>query len=559
MIPTVLGFNLGATASGKRLRDGGACLIAAGRIHAVAEERISRRKHAGGASRAIPYVTGIATFRGIDLVTVSSCCENVPDVRRFSAPASIVMSVDHHLAHAYSAFWPSSFDSAIVVVMDCGGNTNGGESRDWWRWRRQQATYYLGSHSQIDEIGSDFSEPYAVGFGELFRAATHYLGWGSSARAGNTMALAALGEPPDAQPVYGITNGRLVSELRLDPYQPIKLVGALLKSRGLESRPRETGTPLDDTHVHVASFIQESFYRALRWRIAELVSLTGERNVCFAGGVSLNCVAIGRLLREGVVDAVYVQPAAGDTGQCLGAAYAGLHRSGGMRSDVERFTPFLGRSYLSNDVDSALEVIGLSSASLDITEGWDSARRAAAQLIAAGGLVGLFSGRSEFGPRALGGRSILADPRSKESRRRISLLKGRDNFMPCAPSVLEEAYSAYFAGNASETMTVAVKALASAKVEIPAVIHADDTARVQLVDRHPSDLRSLLHAFREVTGIPVLLNTSFNLGGEPIVETPQDAISILGRSRLDAVLFGDRLVAKGAAWMDDKSDVLLGA
>ena len=266
---------------------------------------------------------------------------------------------------------------------------------------------------------------------------------------------------------------------------------------------------------------------------------------CEAGGVASNCVAVGRLVDEGVVDRVYVRPAAGDTGQCLGAAYAAAHKIGYTRQDMPKFGPFLGREYGRELIQAEVSRFqGLGSA-LGTVEG-PSAASMAATMISKGRLLGLFSGRSEFGPRALGARSIVADPRNSDVRLALSLLKGRESFLPFAPAVLTEYSSRYFKGHGSDTMTVAVKSRAIARSEIPGRVHADGTSRVQNVGSGPSALRNLISEFFDLTGVPVLTNTSFNLAGQPIVESPADALDVLVHSRLDGVLFDDLLVIRDA-------------
>lgn len=546
MTITILGSNRGATASGKRLRDGGACLIDSEGLRAIAEERLTRIKHDGGAAKALDFVLGSAQKIRADIWVQTSCCEGLPvpsESSNFNVARSV--TVGHHLAHAFSAFYPSPFASALVIVLDCGGTTLDGTHTDWWKNSREQATYYLGQGSSLEVLEQDFIEPYSLGFGELFRAATHALGWPTATKAGNTMALAGLAERFSGDLVYHVKQGRLATRTSVNPSEPIAVAHDVAQSVGLSLTPRHLGGEITQQHVRFAALIQESFYQALKWRVSQLTAQTGVRNACFSGGVALNCVALGRLLDESVLDEIFVQPAAGDTGQCLGAALAGAHRLGLSRFEIpgmKGFRPYLGGSYSDHQVRDAVTRARNDGANL-WEESSDPVHRAA-ELVARGGILGLFTDRSEFGPRSLGARSIVADPRSIDTRRKLTKLKGRDSFMPFAPSILEERVRDFFFSPGSDSMTIAVRALPQTAAAIPGVIHHDGTARVQTVGRRPALLRALIEEFDLITGIPVLTNTSFNRAGEPIVESPTDAIRVLAESSLDGVLFDDRLILK---------------
>jgi carbamoyltransferase len=551
----VIGVNLGVTESGRRLRDGGACIATgSGAIIAVAEERLTRAKHDGGFYRSLRYCLDNAAIERheIAMVTATSCCEPVrgrASLREIFSDFLRVNAVTHHLAHAYSAYWPSPYSEALVIVLDSGGNTIAGSvpPGHWWMEAREQATYYLGTGSSLTKLGSDFDRPYEAGFGEVFRAFTHYLGWPSSTYAGNTMALAALGDEPRDRLLFEVHAGRLVAPVRLKPSEPIATVVGLLQNRRLHVPPRRRqGTGFLQTHADLARVLQESFYQALRWRLETLIARFGVRDVCFAGGVALNCVAVGRLLDEGVVDSVFVQSAAGDTGQCLGAAYAGLAALGIARPTHDFFDPFLGRIYDDGQIDDAIDQVGDRATGLNVTfasSGKDMIGEVATRL-ARGEVIAWFSGRSEFGPRALGARSILADPRSLDVRKRLLHMKDKESFMPFAPSVLDDQAGDYFVGVGSRTMTVAVQATTLARQRVPAVVHADGTARVQMVAASDGAFRRLIEEFASITDVPMVLNTSLNLAGEPIVESPLDAIDILLRSDIDALYLDGNIIAK---------------
>ena len=544
----ILGSNRDSTATGKRLRDGGACLLSHSGIDAIAEERLTRRKHAGGAKRSLEFVMSQYDRSDVDMWVETSCCEPLPNpnANRQALKSIQHRTISHHLAHAYSAYYPSPFDAALVVVADCGGTTLAGNDKDWWKNSREQVTYYIGTGSDLEVAARDFCAPYSLGFGELFRAATHALGWATSTKAGNTMALAGLTEQFNGPLVYELRAGQLYTSVPVDPANPIRVAMEVGRRSGVRIPPREPRGAIRDEHIVFASLVQESLYQGLKAQLLELTLRTGLRKVCFAGGVALNCIAVGRLVRDGVVDAVYVQPAAGDSGQCLGAALAGARMLGLRRDEIgglSTFTPYLGGKYGTAEALRAVDDFLQAGARIEIVDGENPALLAA-KMVEAGALVGIFTDRSEFGPRALGARSIVADPRSLFVRKRLVHMKQRDEFMPFGPSVLEEHYQSFFSGPSSPTMTVASNALPSTTRSLPGVVHVDGSVRVHLVGSRPAAFRKVIEAFDNLTGIPILTNTSFNGPGQPIVETPYDAIELLTSSELDAVMFDQFVVTK---------------
>jgi carbamoyltransferase len=515
---------------------------------------LTRAKHQGGSARSIDYCLRTAGVQrsDIELCITTSCCEPVRDRHSLGYFSDLGFSADaigHHDAHAYSAFWPSPFDEALVIVMDCGGNTldSGGPGR-WWAHHREQVTYYVGRGSDIERIGRDFDTPFALGFGEAFRAVTHFLGWPSSTFAGNTMALSALGDATlHARPIWTVQENRLAAAVDMEnPHQPLTVVTAMFDAAGIRDvPPHRQGEPFSQAHQNVAQWLQDSFYEALRSSVAALVARTGIRKACFAGGVALNCVAIGQLLRDRVVEEVFVQPAAGDTGQCLGAAYFGCHKLGGSRVvSHSPFDAFLGRTYEESDRKDALLRIYESDTNASFFESPDGVAQVA-KYIADGKIVAWFADKSEFGPRALGGRSIVADPHDVRVKERLARVKGRAWFLPFAPSVLDTAAESYFEDGSSAHMTVAVPVLDAKRKKIRGVVHEDGTARVQRVpDRADTPFAELLQEFGRITGDPVLLNTSLNLRGQPIAETPGDAVGIFLDSDIDCLFLDGIVVVK---------------
>jgi carbamoyltransferase len=291
--------------------------------------------------------------------------------------------------------------------------------------------------------------------------------------------------------------------------------------------------------------VQEDTEELLLKRAIWLRETTGAKNLCIAGGVGLNCVANGRIVREAGFDNVWIQPASGDDGIAIGCAYYGhLELMKRPRSFVMS-QAYLGRPYGDEEVDAAVSK-GLAGLETMVRPSGDICAEAA-KLLSQGHVLGWFQGRSEFGPRALGNRSILADPRSPEMKDKLNKrVKHRQAFRPFAPIVLAERAGEIFEGEEeSPFMLVAKRVRPQWKDRIPAVVHVDGTARVQTVRRETNErLYELLEAFEALTGVPVLINTSFNVKGEPIVESPRDAVECFLSTGIDYLFLHDRLVSK---------------
>jgi carbamoyltransferase len=551
----VLGLNLGVTRTGKKLKDGGACIIEDGRITvAIAEERVCRRKFAGGFKYALKYCLDASglELEEFDTIVVSSCCEDVfpraVDGLPFQDVSRVHFVPSHHLSHAYSAFCVSPFDRALIVVMDGGGNVIGNQKHlDWWRNPREQNSYYIGEGTSIRLIGRDFDEPFEVGFGEAYRCFTYYLGWPSSSYSGKTMALAAYGDPDrfSSLSLFEFENGRLRCKLANDPLHPIAMLERFAKECGDDLRkPRLQNEEIDQQHEDLARFIQVQLEEALVAKINYLCRETGIRDLCIAGGVGLNCLANTRILRDTPVQNLFVQPAAGDQGQALGNALYGYHHIFGKPRGLVMTNAYLGRDYSTDIHNLDFEMFAADEfkcvRSANIVQD-------AARLIADGYIVAWFQGRSEYGPRALGNRSILADPRRAGSKRLLDeKVKHREQFRPYAPSVLEEHASQFFDVKVdSPFMLLVATVKPNNRALIPAVAHVDGTARLQTVSQRDAPrFYELIDTYKRLTGVPVLLNTSFNGREEPIVETPEDAIRCFKENGIDALIIGDYLFTK---------------
>lgn len=437
--------------------------------------------------------------------------------------------VDHHLAHAASAFFVSPFASAAILTLDlCGEDCTTLIAR--------------GSGAHITPIRR-FHLPDSLGL--YYAALTQFLGYRANSDEYKVMGLAPYGEPRFADTFAGMvrfTDGRLRNDNSWFAYH---LGGETCYS---ERFAAAFGPPCpDETHVagepyrDIAASGQRGLERVLS-EIARWCRTTADSGMlCMAGGVALNSVANGRLLDERTFDQIWVQPAASDAGCALGIPFYIWHQ---ILRQPRRFVmehAYWGPSYTDEDIERAVAASGLPAERVPDVE------RRTAQLLAAGHVVGWFQGRMEWGPRALGNRSILADPRRAAMKDVINgKIKFREPYRPFAPSVLEEYAADYFhLGGASPFMTFVCRVRDDKKDAIPAVTHVDGTARIQTVSRaHNPRYWNLLTEFQALSGIPVLLNTSFNVKGEPIVCSPEDALRCFRSTDLDYVVMGNTICTR---------------
>jgi carbamoyltransferase len=425
--------------------------------------------------------------------------------------------VQHHLAHAASAFLPSPFEEAAILTLD-------------GRGEHATTAYGIGRGNRVELIGQ-VNMPHSLGI--LYEQVTEYLGFLHSSDEYKVMALASFGEP------------RFLHEFR-DIVRPGRDGAFTVCAPRLEERfgPRRLrGAPFEARHHDIARSLQD----VIEERVLELAewlrARTGLGDLCMAGGVALNCVMNARLRDEGPFDRVWIQPAAGDAGTALGAALLVDARE---RGDAGRKyvmdSAYLGPAYGDDEIETFLRWSRLPFQPLS------DVPRQAASLLASGRVIGWFQGRMEFGPRALGARSILASPIDPAMQARLNEIKDREDFRPVAPVVIEEEAPRWFAGaDRSPFMLFVFDVQPDKAGRIPAVRHVDGTARIQTVNRRQHPLYyDLLRAFQDLTGVPVLVNTSFNTRGEPIVCTPRDAVECFWTSPLDALVIGSFLIEKPA-------------
>jgi carbamoyltransferase len=483
---------------------------------------------------------------------------------------------EHHLSHAASAFYPSPFDEAAILTIDGVG--------EW-----ATASICRGRGNGI-EILRELRFPHSVGL--LYSAFTYYLGFRVNSGEYKLMGLAPYGDP-------AAERTRRFEELILERMVDLAPDGSLWLDQGyfdyatglrmaneaawerLFGFPRrEAESEMRQEHCDLALAIQRVAERVVLAMAAEAQRLTGSRNLCLAGGVALNCVANGKLLRSGLVDGLWIQPAAGDAGGALGAALCAHHIArGNPREPAPDGGDRMRGSYLGPEPEEAQvrRVIGHYRAVGKRFDDTGGLCDRVAELLDSGRIVGWVRGRMEWGPRALGGRSILADPRNPEIQKKLNLkIKYRESFRPFAPSVLAEECAGYFELDGPSPYMLLIADVRPAhrrplppdyhalalreklyhqRSDIPAVTHLDYSARIQTVHRETNpDYWRLIEAFRRRTGCGLVVNTSFNVRGEPIVCSPEDAYRCFMRTEMDALVVGDWLFEKPdqPAWAEGK-------
>ena len=431
--------------------------------------------------------------------------------------------VDHHYSHALSAFITSGFKDAAVLIVD---------GRGAW----EATTMWRASGSDCALVGS---HPYPDSLGHFYAAFTKFLGFRPFSDEWKVMGLAPYGKP-------GVNLSRFIS-LNGNKYRVASrpLLGSRFGDvRAIEAEfgaSRKPESELTDREKDIAWAVQDRCEEAMLLLARGLVQRTGFRNLCLAGGVAMNSKANGKILASGLIDDIFIQPAATDDGTAIGAALAGHRMAGGGPVGYRMEDAYLGPEYGEGEIESFLRTCKIAfSRPAEIA-------REAATMLAAGKIVGWFQGRMEFGPRALGNRSILADPRDPAMKDRVNaVVKFREGWRPFAPSALAERAEEYFIGcKDSPFMILTFPVREDKKKIIPAVTHADGSARVQTVKKEINPLyHSLISHFDRLTGVPVVMNTSFNLREEPIVCAPRDAVRTFYSSGLDALCLGPFLIVK---------------
>lgn len=512
----------------------GACVIVGDgtfpNLAFLSEERIDRVKDSrafpAGSVRACMEELGVASLNEFDVV-VMDYIEKPNDWRREQGkrPCSTenllrginpekIKIVDHHLCHAYSTFMTSPFEDAAILIVDGRGSN------------QQTQSLFLGTKNSIELI----EMTNALGIGLLYAAVTQHIGFGVL-QEGKTMGLAPFGAGSDTL-AYRF-KGRFKG-IDTDYSDVCDEKNYLFK----------VDMPRAETFIEQAAgayAVQKECERAMLHLAAYAKKMTGAKYLCISGGVGLNSVANHAVYASGIFEDVFINPAASDTGIPLGAAYYGYHAVGGMPRKAQELSPYTGPTYSNERINKAIA----SFEGYEVIE--KDALNHAIDLLATNKIVGRFEGRSEMGPRALGHRSLLMSPLSKTNKDVMNnRVKFREAFRPFAPIVMEEHASEYFLIDRPCRYMLTIPAVRPEKIKvIPAVTHVDGTARVQTVTRDFNGrLYDILSAFRDRTGVPVLLNTSYNVAGEPIVETPEDAIKFLISNNIDALFINETLLVK---------------
>ena len=560
--------------------DVSACLLRDGAIaYAIGKERLTREKHATGFyQEVIDYcleAEGIA-LADVDLVVRNCYIMPVPDMEErltyqdmpgflppperaqaeqhpyFRSNSDKVVSISHHLAHAYSAFAASPFEEGAVMIVDGVGSYRADAMEELPAddtgnpLARESESYYGFSGARLDCLKKVWLEPsrgmlneefYSMpGLGALYSRASTYV-FGDWNKCGELMGLAPYGRRDRFRHLLEIENGELhVPSWNAEFKQPYLVgTGDWEKSSSMPHWEDLAWRVQDDT--------ENVLLARARW----LRETTGAKNLCLAGGVALNCVANGRIAREGGFENVWIQPAAGDDGIAIGCAYYGwLEVLKQPRTHVMEHA-YTGRTYGEHEIVNALQRPMVRIQITPVRS--DDICRDTARLLAEQKVIGWFQGPSEFGPRALGNRSLLADPRKAEMKDILnSRVKHRQAFRPFAPIVLAERMKEIFEGEEDSPFMLIAKPVRSEwRERIPGIVHVDGTARVQTVREATNPrLYRLLKEFDRLTGVPVLINTSFNVKGEPIVETPEDAVVCFLTTGIDHLVLHDTLVSKNA-------------
>ncbi|WP_405554667.1 carbamoyl transferase [Streptomyces canus] len=529
--------------------DWSSCALRGDRIVAIDEERLTRRKYGVGSD----LLAGVSRRAVLDAVGAQSpeyviACDLVP--RSFThAYRNQVRRIDHHLAHAYSTFAASAFPEAAVLVCDNAGSLLTGsltgdgprvaETISCFRGNAEGIRLLdriSGAHYVAAGSESDFFQPGLTdnSLGQFYRSASlsiglAYHGGGAHpvSEDGKTMGLAPYGDERFVDDVAELITLESEGRLSISAEKTEQTFTRLLGSGDFDARAalaRAAQAVLEEALLHCARNVYER---------------TGLKYLCIAGGVGLNSVANGRILRETPFEKIFVVPAAGDNGISLGCAYYGAHELQGQpMADL----PALHDAYLGPEYPARRLELAVSKAGL-VAEPVDDLPERVAELLSDGALIAWYDGRSEFGPRALGHRSILTAPFPASVRDRLNdQVKFREWFRPFAPVVLAERAGDYFDVDQDSPFMLLVSEVRKPD-EIPGVTHVDGTARLQTLERSANPrLYTVIETFAARTGCPVLLNTSFNVAGQPIVESPEEAVTAFVDMRLDYLVIGEQLI-----------------
>ncbi|MFX1445986.1 MAG: carbamoyltransferase [Promethearchaeota archaeon] len=544
--------------------NGASCLIRNGKIIvAIEKERLTRIKHDGGAdSDTVKYCLDSANIsvEDLDLVVQNVCQHNFPygnvqwmgsrykgeEERLFlrNVKKKKIMHISHHLAHAFSAFAVSPFNDAAIIVIDGGGSyykdvidSHPCRNNSFSEYDMEAESYYYGKGDSITTINKTFGKTsdtllyplsilWAGGLGGLYAGLTAYV-FGNPLDGGKLMGLAPYGKDNvfDFKMINKKNGGIKINKDWIHKFSHFNDWGNNKKE--YKNLAYKAQKELEEALIYIANWLHKK---------------TNSKNLCIAGGVGLNSVANKKILDNSPYENIFIQPAAHDAGIAIGCAYYGWLKVLRKSRNFVMQNCFLGKRYTNQEIRKILKK--------EPTISFKFIRNIpliTAQLLAKGKIVGWFQGGSEFGPRALGHRSILCDPRKKEIKKILNnRVKHRESFRPYAPSILQEDTKEYFELDCQSPFMLLVAKVKEEKLNrIPAVTHIDGTARIQTVNKSDNKIfYALIQEFKKITGIPVVLNTSLNSVGEPIVETPKDALDLYLSSQMDYIVMGNYLIEK---------------
>lgn len=560
----IIGLNSGFDYQAKQISGGACALIRDGKIiQAVAEERLSRKKHDGGYKLALKHVlaTNGLRIKDVDYFVLSFYGNSfspskklidyhLADIGISNHPSKLIIIPSHHLSHAYAAYFLSSYNESVIFVSDNEGSILYKENELLRNNHFERNSYYWAKGNCIHFLHRDFEQPGNLGFGKAYNKFTRYIGFGDYHNAGKTMGLSAYGKIPAAMQDVDLwwmnEQGRLESYLydsgdyRVD-------IRNFFKKFEVSLPPASSVDYHSDTAKNLSAYIQWQLEKWTAIKTVDLCNRTSIKNVCYSGGVALNSVVNSHISQNHFRN-VFVPPFPSDEGQALGNAIYGYINKGGFNNhpllpkvSFDDFL-YLGKEYSEADIQKAIasykgKIRATQPANLYKT---------VASLLAENKILGLFNGKSEYGARALGNRSLIAAPTSAELRDKINTLKKRELFRPLAPAVLDKEASDYFIFK-EDTLFKAMLGVAAVKKNkqrsIAGVVHADGTARVQLVSRQSNNnFYRIITAYHQLTGIPMVINTSFNMADEPIVETPANAIRTFLEMKIDGLILGNYLI-----------------
>ena len=538
-----LGINKKFSHSMNELHDGGLALIENSEIQlAIMEERISRILRLGGFDQCINYVN----LEKVHAIGISTCTESCNLSSENVLIKDIPMyNIDHHVSHAICAFELSNYKDAIVVVMDGGGNTLTKASEYWWKNYRQQNSYYHVTDNSIELIDTDFTEPFALGYGELFRAMTYLLGFNTSKKSANITALASYGDYKQisTKPFISFNNGKLHNCCKYNHKNPAKSLDPIWNIIGYRFLPIKEGQEITKDYCNLCAYVQWNVEESILQKLHYIQQKVKSNNLCLSGGVALNCVLNARIIESALFKSVFIPFCAGDHGQPLGNALA-LMRLKNIKINHKKISPFLGTD-IKPSYDELLEKVNhylKEYDSLIIYLNDIDLQKYIANTLLDDEVILVCRGKSEYGLRALGNRSIIARSDSIKAFQQVSNIKHREWYRPFAPIVLEndvhlvtgeKVYSPY--------MTTAYKITNDSPIKYCCSV--DKRSRIQTV-KQDSFWGGVLEKLKQNGVFPSCLNTSFNLSGNPIVESIDDALKMFNEVNINTLVLGNYIVLK---------------